>query len=58
VYKGVKSSSYIVWVTVPLPIIFIIVMIIKGASLEGAGEGVKQYLRGVPDKIPDLMAQL
>ena len=46
VYRGVKSSSYIVWVTVPLPIIFIIVMIIKGSSLEGAGEGVKQYLRG------------
>jgi len=28
VFKGVKSSSYIVWITVPLPIVFIIAMII------------------------------
>jgi len=46
IFKGVKSSSYIVWVTVPLPIIFIIVMIINNTRLEGAGNGVKQYLQG------------
>jgi SNF family Na+-dependent transporter len=44
VFKGVSSSSYIVWATVPLPVIFIIIMIIKGATLPGAGNGVRQYL--------------
>jgi SNF family Na+-dependent transporter len=46
IFKGVQSSSYIVWATVPLPVIFIIIMIIKGATLPGAKEGVKQYLGG------------
>mmetsp|Transcript_5082 Transcript_5082/g.8661 ORF Transcript_5082/g.8661 Transcript_5082/m.8661 type:complete len:276 (+) Transcript_5082:40-867(+) len=46
IFKGVKSSSYIVWVTVPLPILFIIIMIFKGLSLPGASDGIKQYLRG------------
>jgi SNF family Na+-dependent transporter len=41
IFKGVNSSSYIVWATVPLPVIFIIIMIIKGATLPGAGTGVK-----------------
>lgn len=41
VFKGVNSSSYIVWATVPLPVIFIIIMIIKGATLPGAGNGIK-----------------
>jgi len=40
IFKGVNSSSYVVWATVPLPIIFIIIMIIKGSTLEGAKEGV------------------
>ena len=46
IFKGVKSSSYIVWVTVPLPVIFILIMVIKGASLEGSKEGIEQYLKG------------
>jgi len=46
VFKGVGSSSYIVWVTVPLPVLFVIIMIIKGATLEGAGDGIKLYLFG------------
>lgn len=41
VFKGVSSSSYVVWATVPLPVIFILIMIIKGATLPGAGNGVK-----------------
>ena len=41
IFKGVKNSSYVVWVTVPLPFIFIIIMVIKGLTLEGASSGVK-----------------
>jgi len=46
VFKGVKSSSWIVWITVPLPVLFVFIMIINGATLEGAGEGVKMYFGG------------
>jgi len=44
VWKGANSSSYIVWITVPVPVIFIIVMIIKGLTLPGASLGLKMYL--------------
>ena len=44
--KGVKNSSYIVWVTVPLPLILIVVLLIRGATLEGAAKGIRMYLAG------------
>jgi SNF family Na+-dependent transporter len=46
VFKGVKSSSYVVWVTVPLPILFIIIMVIRNAMLPGAGDGILMYIAG------------
>jgi len=30
VFKGVSSSSYIVWATVPIPVTFVLIMIING----------------------------
>jgi len=35
--KGVQGSSYIVWCSVPVPLLFIVVMIINNSTLEGAG---------------------
>lgn len=29
IFKGVSTSSYMVWFTVPVPLIFLIVMLIK-----------------------------
>lgn len=46
VFKGVKSSSYIVWLTVPLPVVFVFIMIINGATLDGSDDGVERYFRG------------
>jgi SNF family Na+-dependent transporter len=46
VVNGVKSSSYIVWFTVPIPVILIFVMIIKGSQLDGASDGISNYLNG------------
>lgn len=46
VWKGVHSSSYIVWVTVPLPFLFICVMVVKGFTLQGSKLGVRMYLLG------------
>lgn len=46
VFKGVKSSSYVVWVTVPLPMILIVILFIRGITLDGAGRGIDVYLTG------------
>jgi len=46
VFKGVKSSSYVVWVTVPGPIIFIFIMVMNNLCLPNADAGIRMYLRG------------
>jgi solute carrier family 6 GABA transporter-like protein 1 len=46
VFKGVKSSSYVVWVTVPGPILFIIIMVINNTQLPNADAGIRMYLNG------------
>jgi SNF family Na+-dependent transporter len=45
-WKGVNSSSYVVWVTVPLPIFFIFIMICNGLTLENSDAGIRMYLKG------------
>jgi len=54
VFKGVKSSSVVVWFTVPMPIGFIFIMVLNGLCLPNSDEGIRMYLRGemngvVPD---------
>ena len=44
VWKGVKSVSKIVMITVPLPIILLIVLLIRAVTLDGAMTGITQYL--------------
>ena len=46
IWKGVKNSSYVVWVTVPVPLIFIFIMVANGFTLEGSMLGVRMYLLG------------
>lgn len=46
VFKGVKSSSYVVWFTAPIPVIFIFFMVLRGLTLENADEGIRMYLLG------------
>ena len=46
VFKGVSSSSYIVWATVPIPVLFVIIMIINGNMQDGASDGIKKYFSG------------
>lgn len=46
VFNGVKSSSYVVWFTVPIPVIFIFFMVLRGLTLENADEGIRMYLLG------------
>jgi SNF family Na+-dependent transporter len=46
VFKGTKSAGFIVYVSVPLPIILIFVMVIRGSTLDGADKGIEKYLKG------------
>lgn len=60
IWKGVQSSSYIVWITVPLPVIFIIIMVINNLTLPNASNGIKMYIKGydLEGNPPDVAAKL
>lgn len=46
-FKGVNSSSYVVWVTVPLPVFFIFIMVVNNLTLPNASSGVAMYIKGL-----------
>lgn len=52
VFKGVKSAGKVVMVTMPLPIILLIVLFTRGITLDGALTGIYYYLK------PDFAALL
>eukprot|EP01059_Diplonema_ambulator_P012624 TRINITY_DN2301_c0_g1_i1.p1 TRINITY_DN2301_c0_g1~~TRINITY_DN2301_c0_g1_i1.p1 ORF type:complete len:593 (+),score=166.54 TRINITY_DN2301_c0_g1_i1:61-1839(+) len=43
--SGIQSSSKAAWITVPLPVILIIVMFFRAVTLPGAGAGVAYYMK-------------
>ena len=44
-FKGIKSATKLVFITVPLPYILLTILFIKGLTLEGAGTGLKYLLK-------------
>jgi len=46
IFRGVHGSSWIVWFTVPIPLLFIITMVINGLTLDGHQDGIKTYFEG------------
>lgn len=46
IWKGVHSAGIISKISVPLPMLFALVLLVYGLTLEGAFDGVKAYLRG------------
>uniref|UniRef100_A0A8C3VH09 Transporter n=1 Tax=Catharus ustulatus TaxID=91951 RepID=A0A8C3VH09_CATUS len=44
-WKGVKTSGKVVWVTATLPYVVLLILLIRGATLPGAWRGVVFYLR-------------
>ena len=46
-WKGLRSIGRIVWVTCLLPYIILTILLIKGLTLEGSGEGLKYLF--IPD---------
>lgn len=45
VWKGVKSVGKVVSITMPLPVIILLILCIRGVFLPGAGEGLLFYLK-------------
>lgn len=43
-FAGIQSSGKAVYVTATLPYVVLLILLIRGATLPGAGEGVKFYV--------------
>lgn len=46
VFQGVKLSSKIVWITVPLPVVLVFIMVMNGFTLKNSDQGFRMYLKG------------
>jgi len=53
VVKGVTTVSYVVYVTVPVPVLFLLIMMIKALTLEGSDSGISDYLTTDFNKLYD-----
>lgn len=45
IWKGVKSVGKVVMITMPLPVILLVVLLIRGVTLPGAADGIIFYLK-------------
>ncbi len=52
--KGVRSVSKVVMVTVPLPMLLLVILLIRGLTLPGAMDGIRYYLTPDFSKLTDL----
>lgn len=53
VSNGVKSVSKVVMITMPVPILCLLILMINGFTLDGAGDGIKVYTWSVDwEKLP------
>jgi len=52
--KGVRNVSKVVMVTVPLPMLLLVILLIRGLTLPGAMDGVRFYLTPDFSKLTDI----
>mmetsp|Transcript_15519 Transcript_15519/g.10886 ORF Transcript_15519/g.10886 Transcript_15519/m.10886 type:complete len:141 (+) Transcript_15519:814-1236(+) len=53
VWKGVESTGKIVYVTAPLPYVFLLILLIRALTLEGASTGLKFLFLPQWDRLSD-----
>ncbi|MCX7703730.1 MAG: sodium-dependent transporter [Planctomycetota bacterium] len=58
IFKGVKNVGRVVLITVPLPWLMLVVLTIRGLTLEGASTGINYYLAPQWEKLFDPSAWL
>eukprot|EP00127_Corallochytrium_limacisporum_P000604 Clim_evm3s22 gene=Clim_evmTU3s22 len=44
VFNGPKTTGYITYITVSAPIVMLAILLIRGSTLEGAGDGITDYI--------------
>ncbi|XP_051981386.1 sodium-dependent serotonin transporter-like [Xyrauchen texanus] len=52
-WKGVKTSGKVVWVTATLPYVVLLILMVRGATLPGAWKGVVFYLNPKWEKLKE-----
>ncbi len=52
-YKGVQSVGKVVYVTATFPYVVLVILVIFGATLDGAKDGIRFYLKPDVSKLGD-----
>ena len=52
-FKGVKSSGKVVWITATMPYVVLTSLLVRGLMLDGSVDGIKYYLPVDWDRLKD-----